>query len=338
MKYEDLVAAALAALNNQNSAAEGHRDPPNPKRNFEIADERKAGAVDSKAADKRGRKRIKKVEHRFPVEPQIIQICKKAKAYVNHSYCDFSSVPPEMDYKDVEAIEEMSFSRKLHDILSKKEFQECISWLPHGRAFKIYVPKSLEQTKVLEIYFGHNRFSSFLRQLSNYGFKHISSGRDRNSYYHECMLQGMPHLTKYMPPVRDSRRELPHPESEPDFYTISKIFPLPEDKAWLLEKVLVEKTVAAQQSLTTSTYLADSLSSARIVTAPQFPANLIDFAGPFSTSTSLVNTIPRSTLMSTNDPFLAVSELLSRVRAQADNSTSSQVTALESQDNGRGNR
>lgn len=139
MKYEDLVAAALAALNKQNSAAEGHRDPPNPKRNFEIADERKAGAVDSKAADKRGRKRIKKVEHRFPVEPQIIQICKKAKAYVNHSYCDFSSVPPEMDYKDVEAIEEMSFSRKLHDILSKKEFQECISWLPHGRAFKKFM-------------------------------------------------------------------------------------------------------------------------------------------------------------------------------------------------------
>ncbi|EEC48853.1 predicted protein [Phaeodactylum tricornutum CCAP 1055/1] len=326
MKYEDLVAAALAALNNQNSAAEGHRDPPNPKRNFEIADERKAGAVDSKAADKRGRKRIKKVEHRFPVEPQIIQICKKAKAYVNHSYCDFSSVPPEMDYKDVEAIEEMSFSRKLHDILSKKEFQECISWLPHGRAFKKFMfPRAWNKP-------------SFLRQLSNYGFKHILSGRDRNSYYHECMLQGMPHLTKYMPPVRDSRRELPHPESEPDFYTISKIFPLPEDKAWLLEKVLVEKTVAAQQSLTTSTYLADSLSSARIVTAPQFPANLIDFAGPFSTSTSLVNTIPRSTLMSTNDPFLALNELLSRVRAQADNSTSSQVTALESQDNGRGNR
>jgi hypothetical protein len=82
---------------------------------------------------------------------------------------------------------------------------------------------------VSEKYFGHKRFSSFLRQLSNHGYKHITAGKDRNSYYHECMLRGLPHLIQYMPKPRDARRLIPDPDNEPNFYAITKQYPLPDD-------------------------------------------------------------------------------------------------------------
>ena len=132
---------------------------------------------------KGGRK--KKVAHKFPVEPRVIQVIKKPKSHANHSYRDFSSVPPEIDHVEPTNIQDMTFSQKVHHMLSQKEYQNWISWMPHGRSFKILVPKRLEQAGVLQKYFGHSRFSSFLRQLNNFGFKHITKGPDRNTYYHE---------------------------------------------------------------------------------------------------------------------------------------------------------
>jgi hypothetical protein len=40
------------------------------------------------------------------------------------------------------------------------------------------------------------------------------------------MLRGLPHLTQYMPEPKDARRLIPDPENEPDFYEISRHFPL----------------------------------------------------------------------------------------------------------------
>lgn len=132
---------------------------------------------------KRGRK-PKRPEPKFPVEPRVIQIVNKPKSYMNHSYRDFSMVPAEIGYVRPTKIEDMTFAQKVHHILSQPEYQKWITWLPHGRAFKILVPKLLEQSKCLLKYFGHNRYSSFLRQLNNFGFKHISQVR----FYHGHLL------------------------------------------------------------------------------------------------------------------------------------------------------
>jgi hypothetical protein len=132
---------------------------------------------------KRGRKR--KENHAFPVEPRAIQVIKKPRTYINHSYRDFASVPAQMNYEAPEKISDMTFAQKVHHILSQKEYKELIDWLPHGRAFRILSPKRLEEAQILKKYVGHGRYSSFLRQLSNHGFKHISRGPDRNSYYYE---------------------------------------------------------------------------------------------------------------------------------------------------------
>uniref|UniRef100_A0A7S3LFR8 HSF-type DNA-binding domain-containing protein n=1 Tax=Amphora coffeiformis TaxID=265554 RepID=A0A7S3LFR8_9STRA len=171
--------------------------------------------------------RFKRIEHKYPVEPRVIQVIKKPKTFMDHSYRDFSIVPPEPGYVHPTKIEDMNFAQKVFAMLSDETISNWMHWVPHGRCFKIAVPKRLEQSKTLQRYFGHNRYSSFLRQLNNYGFKHLSKGPDRNCYYHECMLRGMPHLTKYMPPGRDARRLMADPDNEPDFYSIDRLFPLP---------------------------------------------------------------------------------------------------------------
>lgn len=118
-----------------------------------------------------------------------IQTIPKKGNYVNHSYSDFSAVPNNLDYQIPEDLDAMSFSEKLHLVLSTTEYQKCISWLPHGRAFRVSIPAVFEKT-VCPKFFGHKRFSSFLRQLNNHGFKHLTNGSSRNGYYHEvrCFL------------------------------------------------------------------------------------------------------------------------------------------------------
>lgn len=120
----------------------------------------------------------------FPVEPRIIQTIKKPRPFVNHSYRDFSPIPAAVGETIPSDIEQMNFPQKVHHILSQPEYSKYISWQPHGRAFRINIPKMFEN-KVCSKYLGHTRYSSFLRQLSNHSFKNITQGPDRNCYYHE---------------------------------------------------------------------------------------------------------------------------------------------------------
>lgn len=113
-----------------------------------------------------------------------IQTIPKRGNYVNHSYVDYSADPNDQNYRLPASLEDMTFAEKLHVVLSTVEYQNCISWLSHGRAFRVNVPVFFEKTVCPE-FFGHKRFSSFLRQLNNHGFKHLTSGSSRNGYYHE---------------------------------------------------------------------------------------------------------------------------------------------------------
>lgn len=135
-------------------------------------------------SSKRGGKSRLKEEFSYPVEPRLISVIKKPRTIMNHSYRDFSQVPKELKHEEPTKIEDMSFSQKVHDILSKKDYEAVISWMAHGRSFRVHIPKVFEE-QVCSKYFGHSRYSSFLRQLNNYGFKHITKGPDRNCYYHE---------------------------------------------------------------------------------------------------------------------------------------------------------
>jgi hypothetical protein len=198
MNPEDDAAAALAGLNDRDNdhpaliettGGEVNTGSTASSKHSSKADDTTEMVVVSSATDsvekksKRGRKRKENIT--FPVEPRAIQVVKKPRTYINHSYRDFASVPAEMNYEAPEKISDMTFAQKVHHILSQEEYKELIDWLPHGRAFRILSPKRLEQAQILKKYVGHGRYSSFLRQLSNHGFKHISRGPDRNSYYYE---------------------------------------------------------------------------------------------------------------------------------------------------------
>ena len=178
-RTEDLVASVLARLGDRRDQVTGGSVASAP------AARKAQKRIPGQSKDKASRRRSKKQNHEFPVKPRVIQIVHKPKTFMNHSYRDFSSVPAELDWTEPKTIEDMSFAQKVHHMLSQKEYEKWIAWRPHGRAFAVLVPKRLEQAKVLFKYFGHNRYSSFLRQLNNHGFKHITNGADRNCYYHE---------------------------------------------------------------------------------------------------------------------------------------------------------
>lgn len=125
------------------------------------------------------KKRHKKDDSDFPVDPVSIQVIKTPRGTMNHSYRDFSRVPARVDYEHPAEIKDMRFAQKVHHILSQSEYTRWISWMPHGRAFKVHVPVLFE-SQVCPKYFGHKRYSSFLRELNNHGFKHITKGTDRN--------------------------------------------------------------------------------------------------------------------------------------------------------------
>jgi HSF-type DNA-binding len=140
----------------------------------------------SETTGNKPKRRGPKPKIKLPVEPRLIQSIPKRKEYINHTYSDYSIVPPlDPNYQSPTSIAEMTFVEKVHDILSKPEYEPWIAWRPHGRAFGITVPTMFEKV-VCEPYFGHKRYSSFLRQINNHGFKHLTKdGPDRNCYYHE---------------------------------------------------------------------------------------------------------------------------------------------------------
>ena len=176
MTPEEIAVSALAKLNDR--ANVGTMKGPGG----DIANA--AGNTKPSSATPAKKPRRTKKVHSYPVEPVVISSIPKQKGVMNHSYRDFSNVPPELNYEAPASIEDMTFSQKVHHILSQEEYAKMIRWNDHGRSFKVFVPVMFERT-ICAKYFGHKRYSSFLRQLNNNGFKHTTKGDDRNSYYHE---------------------------------------------------------------------------------------------------------------------------------------------------------
>jgi hypothetical protein len=121
-------------------------------------------------------------------KPRLIQVFKKTKNHVNHSYRDFSSVPPEDDYVETTDLNEMSFVQKLHYFLSNPEYSHVICWMPHGRSFKVINQDELEKSGLLRDFFGLRSLSSFKREIFSSGFKTITKGLDKKCYYHEVSI------------------------------------------------------------------------------------------------------------------------------------------------------
>jgi hypothetical protein len=68
------------------------------------------------------------------------------------------------------------FPLKFHRVLDEiahEGLDSVVSWVSHGRAFKIHNP-SLFVTDVMPRFFSQSKYTSFQRQLNLYGESHIS--------------------------------------------------------------------------------------------------------------------------------------------------------------------
>jgi hypothetical protein len=161
---------------------------------------------------------------------------------MKYLYCDYSaevdSAPVDRKsllFRSTTAENEesdMKFPAKLYEILSRDKYHHIISWLPHGRSFKIWNTSLLEE-EVLPHFFDSANYNSFVRLLNAWKYRRItrsnknskSNKEDFNSYYHELFLRGMPHLLARMKRLPKKMRKLPMDKSaEPDF---SKFPPMP---------------------------------------------------------------------------------------------------------------
>lgn len=87
----------------------------------------------------------------------------RPKEYRDYAEDPESNQPP----KKQRSNKDETFPMILYRILSNSECKEYISWLPHGRAFKIHKPEDLEE-KVMPLYFRHTKLASFMRQVSEW--------------------------------------------------------------------------------------------------------------------------------------------------------------------------
>ncbi|CAJ1932826.1 unnamed protein product [Cylindrotheca closterium] len=61
--------------------------------------------------------------------------------------------------------------------------EHIVSWLPHGKAFKVHKTTEFEN-KLIGRYFRQTKYRSFVRQLYHYRFARIDFGDDKGAYYH----------------------------------------------------------------------------------------------------------------------------------------------------------
>lgn len=64
------------------------------------------------------------------------------------------------------------FLQKLYTMLEDESAHPILSWTPNGESIVVHQPEAFAQ-QLLPLYFKHNNFSSFVRQLNTYGFNKV---------------------------------------------------------------------------------------------------------------------------------------------------------------------
>lgn len=169
---------------------------------------------------------------------------------------------------------------KLYALLSQPNLAHVITWMPHGRSWKVLKPKIFE-TAVLPVFFESDNYHSFNRVINAWSFRRKSSGPDRGSYFHELFLRGKPHLQKYMRRLPRTHKKLTmKKEEEPDFFELEKTSPLPsleEAKAALelrkVQRIRDQLQREASQVAQANVFLAQS-AIPHLAFPPGFPPTL----------------------------------------------------------------
>ena len=92
------------------------------------------------------------------------------------------------------------FPYRLHQILADAEndgLDHVISWVAGGKLFKVHSP-DLFTKLIMKRYFRHDRYKSFLRQLSMYKFARVTDGPFRGAYGHPQFVKDRIELSRYI--------------------------------------------------------------------------------------------------------------------------------------------
>ena len=109
------------------------------------------------------------------------QVSVSGYEYHDYSHVEPSGFEPYEPYNNTR-IQKLPY--KLHAMLSNPDYKHIISWRPHGRSWKIHHPQDFVE-QVLPLYFEYTNHNSFIRLVNAWGFRRITKGIDRNSYFHE---------------------------------------------------------------------------------------------------------------------------------------------------------
>lgn len=177
---------------------------------------------------------------------------REEKSVIQHDYHDHSTEYEASSKKRIVSRGGVTtpFPIKLYTMLEhvdevEQELSDVVSWLPHGRSFKVHNPKKFAAI-VLPRFFHQNKYASFQRQLNLYGFSRITrKGADRGSYYHEYFLRGKKFLcnniNRYKVKGTGARRSS-NPDAEPDFYNMPPMQSSSEELTPLLPNSSVESS------------------------------------------------------------------------------------------------
>jgi len=145
---------------------------------------------------------------------------------VQHQSISYMQQPPPV-LRASGWVRSQRFPTKLYALLSQPQLSSIITWMPHGRSWKVLKPRVFE-TSVLPVFFESDNYHSFNRVINAWSFRRKSTGPDRGSYFHELFLRGKPHLQKYMRRLPRTHKKLAMSKSEePDFFELEKTSPLP---------------------------------------------------------------------------------------------------------------
>ena len=127
----------------------------------------------------------------------------------------------------VKNVTNFSLPMKLYAVLSTPKFEHILSWVPHGRAWKIH-DLDLFCAEVLPIFMNGSsirHFHGFVSLLNLWGFRQFTKlGPDTSAFFHRDFLRGSPSLLQTMSAIpQASRVPLHDPSSEPNLYAMPSV-------------------------------------------------------------------------------------------------------------------
>jgi hypothetical protein len=92
---------------------------------------------------------------------------------VDHTYTDYSTYIKEGGALEKHKKSERNFPARLHAMLSDEQYSHIISWMPHGRSWRVWNKDLLVEEAIPKYFDRPSKYTSFNKQLSEWGFKRL---------------------------------------------------------------------------------------------------------------------------------------------------------------------